>query len=44
MADSVHVKGLDALQKLLDTLPVKLEKNVMRGGLRAGMNVICGVA
>lgn len=44
MADSVHVKGLDALQKLLDTLPVKLEKNVMRGGLRAGMNVVKPVA
>lgn len=40
MTDLVHVKGLSDLQKLLDELPVKLEKNVMRGALRAGMNIV----
>lgn len=44
MADLVHVKGLGDLQKFLDTLPVKLEANVMRGALRAGMKVIKPVA
>ena len=39
MAD-VHVRGLLDLQKFLDTLPAKLEANVMRGALRAGANVI----
>ena len=32
----IHVKGLAELQKFLDQLPVKIEKNVMRGALRAG--------
>jgi HK97 gp10 family phage protein len=36
----IHIKGLADLQKMLDTLPVKLEKNIMRGALRAGANVI----
>lgn len=36
MADTVHVKGLSDLQKFLDELPAKLERNVMRGALRAG--------
>jgi HK97 gp10 family phage protein len=40
MADTVHIKGLDALQKMLDTLPGKLQKNVMRGALRAGARVV----
>ena len=40
MADLVHVKGLADLQKMLDTLPAKLEQNVMRGALRAGMKPI----
>ena len=31
-----HVKGLADLQKFLDELPAKLERNVMRGALRAG--------
>jgi HK97 gp10 family phage protein len=44
MADERHVKGLAALQKFLDQLPVKLEKNVMAGSLRAGMNVVKPVA
>jgi len=33
----VHVTGLAELQQLLDTLPAKMEANVMRGALRAGM-------
>ena len=36
----IHVTGLAALQKVLDELPQKLAKNVLRGGLRAGANVI----
>lgn len=35
-----HVKGLDELQKFLDQLPAKMEKNIMRGALRAGANVV----
>lgn len=35
MAELTHVKGLDQLQKFLDQLPVKMERNVMRGALRA---------
>lgn len=44
MADETHVKGLSDLQKFLEELPVKMEKNIMRGALRAGMNVIRPVA
>lgn len=40
----VHVTGLADLQKFLDTLPAKIEANVMRGALLAGMNVIKPVA
>lgn len=40
MSDLTHVKGLDALQKFLDTLPAKMERNVMRGALRAGMKLV----
>lgn len=43
MAD-VHVTGLAELQKFLDTLPAKVEKNVLRGALRAGMKVVQPVA
>lgn len=44
MADTTHVKGLAELQKFLDQLPAKIEKNIMRGALRAGMNVVKPVA
>lgn len=44
MSADVHVKGLAELQKFLDQLPAKLEKNVLRGALRAGMNVVKPVA
>lgn len=40
----VHVKGLDQLDKFLQELPVKLERNVLRGALRAGAKVIHQVA
>lgn len=36
----VNVKGLDSLQKFLDQLTPKLEANVMRGALRAGMKEV----
>lgn len=36
----LHITGLADLQKMLDTLPAKLEANVMRGALRAGAKVI----
>ena len=36
----VHVKGLAELQKFLDQLTPKLEANVMRGALRAGMKPV----
>lgn len=36
----VVVTGLSDLQKLLDSLPAKIEANVMRGALRAGIKPI----
>lgn len=36
----VHIKGLDQLQKFLDQLAPKMEANVMRGALRAGMKEV----
>lgn len=36
----LHITGMADLQKLLDTLPAKLEANVMRGALRAGMKPV----
>ena len=36
----VHVTGLADLQKFLDALPAKVEKNVLRGALRKGMNQV----
>jgi HK97 gp10 family phage protein len=40
MSDEVKVKGLSELQALLNTLPAKLEANVMRSAMRAGAKVI----
>jgi HK97 gp10 family phage protein len=40
----VHVKGLRELSAAMQELPAKLERNVLRGGLRAGANVIKPVA
>lgn len=36
----VKVKGLADLQAMLEELPAKIERNVVRGGLRAGAKVI----
>jgi len=36
MADEFTVKGLSELQRLLDELPAKMERNVLRGAMRAG--------
>ena len=35
MKDTVHVKGLSELDAFLSQLPAKLEKNIMRGSMRA---------
>lgn len=40
MSDLAFVKGLAELQKMLDTLPAKIERNIVRGALRAGMKPI----
>lgn len=34
---NIHVKGGAELQKFLQELPVKMERNVLRGAMRAGM-------
>ena len=38
--DSNTVTGLDELQKMLDSLPVNIEKKLMRGALEAGQKVV----
>ncbi len=40
MASSVEIKGLAELHKTLQDLPAKIERNVLRGGLRAGAKVM----
>ncbi len=37
---TTSVKGLAELQAILNTLPAKLERNIMRAALRQGANVI----
>lgn len=37
---TTRVKGLAELQRMLDTLPPKIERNIMRGAMRAGAAVI----
>lgn len=39
MASETSVTGLAELQKRLDKLPTNLERNVMRGAMRAGVRV-----
>lgn len=39
MSDTTNVKGLADLQRLLDQLPAKMERNIMRGAMRAGGKV-----
>lgn len=40
MAQFEHIKGGAELQKFLETLPAKIERNIIRGALRAGATVI----
>ena len=40
MQDTFHVKGLSALGKALATLAPRIERNVLRGALRAGMKPV----
>lgn len=44
MSDTVRVKGLAELNRFLDQLPVKMEANVLRGAMRAGMKEVLPVA
>jgi len=36
----IQIKGLAELQKALDTLPAKIEANIMRAAMRAGAKVL----
>ncbi len=36
MSDDTTIKGLSELQRFLDELPAKIERNIMRGAMRAG--------
>lgn len=40
MASPVEIRGLAELHKTLQELPVKIERNILRGGLRAGAKVM----
>lgn len=40
MTEFVHVTGMKELGEFLETLAPKMQKNVMRGALRAGMKVV----
>jgi HK97 gp10 family phage protein len=40
MADLKHVKGLAQLESFLLELPAKIERNILRGALRAGARLI----
>lgn len=44
MNDTTHVKGLKELDEVLEQAPPKIQRNVLRGSLRAGMNVVKPVA
>lgn len=44
MAEMVSVSGLKELDDLLKQLPVNIEKNVLRGAMRAGQKVIADTA
>lgn len=44
MGEIVAVRGLSELQAVLDALPAKIERNVMRGALRAGAQVLAAEA
>ncbi len=38
----VTISGLKELDQMLKTLPVNIERNVLRGAMRAGQNVLAG--
>jgi len=40
LKDTIHIKGLRQLGEFMQTLAPKLERNVLRGALRAGATVI----
>jgi HK97 gp10 family phage protein len=40
----IKVKGLSELQKVLDTLPKKIERNILRGALNAGAKPLLNAA
>ena len=40
----IKVTGLAELQKVLDTLPEKIERNILRGALNAGAKPLLNVA
>lgn len=44
MSDDVEITGLPELYRLMQELPVNYERNIARGALRAGMNVVKPVA
>jgi HK97 gp10 family phage protein len=44
MDDTTNVKGLRELDSFLSQLEPKLQRNVLRGGLRAGMGVVLPAA
>jgi HK97 gp10 family phage protein len=44
MVELKNIKGMAELQKLLDTLPAKLETSIIRGALRAGAKSILETA
>lgn len=39
MTQEIHVRGLAELNRALEQLPVKIERNILRGALRAGAKV-----
>ena len=41
---TTEIKGLAELQRALDALPANIEKNCLRGALRAGQKVIATIA
>jgi HK97 gp10 family phage protein len=44
MVSELHVSGLSELDKLLKELPAKVERNILRGAMRAGAKVFEGRA
>ena len=40
MTTTFHITGLAELELFMDTLPVKIERNIARGAVRDGMNAV----